>query len=480
MNTTRVTLLCAALFVLAASPHALADASAKKRARTLFSEANGFFARGMYLDALKKYRQARALYPSFKIDLNIGGTLDAMGRPTEAASYYEKFMLNAGRANPAVIKEAKNRLAALQKKLGRVRVTCLEGEAKVLVNGKAVGKTPLDLPVYLLPGSYALVAQKAGFVGEQKKVTLAAGDSREVDLPLSTRSASAPTPAAGPSTTPADPGATTPTQPSTTPAAVPTGEPTGDPTVNYYKGLALKKKGRTDQAMAEFAEALRKNPTFAPAHHSIGILYRKKRKVKQAIHHLEIAAKLRPDYAETRYILALSYYMAKRRDDALASFVQAARLDPKDPRPHEQAGVLLARRDPNKAVAHFEAAARLDPKNVSVLRRLGTTYIKLKKLDLAKKTLLRAEKVKLTGDVAFSLGLLHRTEGNTQKAADYYKKAIKLAPKTAAAYWNLAKIYAEQGKKDEATSVYSALIKIDDKSSAAARARRAIIELKGR
>ena len=128
-----------------------ADTSPRDRAVLLFQEATRLFDRGMYLDALKKFRRARAVYPSFKIDLNIGATLDAMGRRTEAAVYFERFLINADNAPPAVIFAARDRLKQLRLKLGRVKVTCLVEGAMVRVGTRAVGRTPLELPVYLEP-----------------------------------------------------------------------------------------------------------------------------------------------------------------------------------------------------------------------------------------------------------------------------------------------------------------------------------------
>jgi tetratricopeptide (TPR) repeat protein len=167
--------------ILAATP-AAAKPTPKQQAQTLYKRANKLFKRGMYLDALPKYRKARALYPSFKIDLNIGATLDAMGRRTEAASYFERFLIQSTNAPQKITNAAKERLGELKKKLGSVKLTSIVEGATVSVDGKAVGKTPMELPLYLEPGAHELKLEHTGHQPLTRKMNLAAGQHETLDL----------------------------------------------------------------------------------------------------------------------------------------------------------------------------------------------------------------------------------------------------------------------------------------------------------
>lgn len=145
---------CALLLgCLCSAPRSAAAQTPREQAGVLFDQASDLFSRGMYLDALKRFRQARRLYASFKIDLNIGATLDAMGRRTEAAVYFERFLVNAAEAPPEIIKAATSRLGELRNKLGRVKVSCLVEGATVVVDRKAVGRVPLDYGLYDMAGN---------------------------------------------------------------------------------------------------------------------------------------------------------------------------------------------------------------------------------------------------------------------------------------------------------------------------------------
>ena len=182
MTTTRRAILVAVLVCFGTA--AYAEPSPKDKARSIFLEANELFDRAMFQDALTLYRKARALYPSFKIDLNIGGTLDALGRRTEAAVYFERFLLNAAKAPKGVAREAKRRLRALQRKLGWVKVTCMVEGAVILVDGVSVGYTPRDLPLYVTPGSHRITLQREGYTPRVKKITIAAGKRKDLDFLL--------------------------------------------------------------------------------------------------------------------------------------------------------------------------------------------------------------------------------------------------------------------------------------------------------
>ena len=147
----------------------------RKQATALFMEANALARRKLYLDALKKYRAARALYPSYKIDLNIGGVLDVMGRRAAAARHFEKFLISSRDTPPKIIEAARGRLAGLRNGLSSVKVECLVKDAVISVGGKDVARTPMDLPHYLEPGKHAVKITKKGFILSQKTLELAPG-----------------------------------------------------------------------------------------------------------------------------------------------------------------------------------------------------------------------------------------------------------------------------------------------------------------
>ena len=171
------------------SPPALAQTPAKERAQRvkanrLYKRANQLNRRGMFLQALKLYRRAAALYPSYKIDLNIGGALDALTRYPEAAEFFEQFLVNSRDAPDAVIDEARKRLVEIKTKVSSVRVKGLVPNATVQVNRITRGVSPMDLPIYLEPGTHRVAIAKKGFATYSTHLTLTAGQHVPITLPL--------------------------------------------------------------------------------------------------------------------------------------------------------------------------------------------------------------------------------------------------------------------------------------------------------
>ena len=171
----RIVPLMILICVLLAPAVGGADTEADKhKARSLFLKANRFLDRGMFLEALAHYRKARKLYPSYKIDLNIGGCLDAMGRHGEAATYLEKFLIESEKAPPKVIAQARKRLDELKKKLARLNLSCAVEGATVVLDDKIVGQTPLEIPIYMKPGKHLLKVIKAEHRTYTRRLTVKA------------------------------------------------------------------------------------------------------------------------------------------------------------------------------------------------------------------------------------------------------------------------------------------------------------------
>ena len=83
---------------------ALTGASAVGQTRRQHAEAmlrtgNQLYDQGDYEGALQRYRAAQELFPSYKIDYNIGVALQALKQPVQALPHFERFLRQApGRA----------------------------------------------------------------------------------------------------------------------------------------------------------------------------------------------------------------------------------------------------------------------------------------------------------------------------------------------------------------------------------------------
>ena len=248
---------------------------------------------------------------------------------------------------------------------------------------------------------------------------------------------------------------------------------------HYTRGLALKKAGKLDEAIAAMNRALEIRADYAAVHQSIGVCYRKKKDYASAEKHLKQAVKLEPRWANAYYSLGLVLFHLNKKDEAIAAMEKAAELDPKDPLPPEQLGVLYGRKDPKKAVLWLNKACQLKPNDARIRHKLGIAHRRAGQFKEAEAALLLAASNSMTAGLAFDLGVMFRRKKEHRKAVIYYKKAIKMDPKMADAPWDLGHVYEVLKEKDNAVKAYEAFLKLKSVGSQADKARERLELLKG-
>jgi protein O-mannosyl-transferase len=102
----------------------------------------------------------------------------------------------------------------------------------------------------------------------------------------------------------------------------------GDRVAHNNLGLAVAAKGRWDQAIAEYRDALGIDPDYAEAHRSLGLALAKKRQVDEAIAECRKALHLNPDDADAHNNLGFAYAQKGQLDKAMAHYRRALRMDP--------------------------------------------------------------------------------------------------------------------------------------------------------
>ena len=127
-------------------------------------------------------------------------------------------------------------------------------------------------------------------------------------------------------------------------------------------GDELAKRGRTQEAMAQYFEALRINPDNAEAHNGLGMGLASEGKTDEAILQFSEVLRHHPDDTDTHNNLGVALVKEGRTNDAILQFSEVLRLNPDDPDAHNNLGTLLASQGRlGEAVTHFSAAVRLKP-----------------------------------------------------------------------------------------------------------------------
>ena len=162
------------------SPAAVLADTPRQKARKLLRAGSALYNKGNYAGALEKYRAAKTHLPgSFKIDLNIAHTLVKLGLPhfPEAARFYEHFLARDDVPKKYKV-DARRQMQTLKAQLASLFVDCSVKGAKVMVDGKSMGATPLKTRIYLTPREkpYAIKVESGGLQPFAQELVLKANE----------------------------------------------------------------------------------------------------------------------------------------------------------------------------------------------------------------------------------------------------------------------------------------------------------------
>jgi len=198
---------------------------------------------------------------------------------------------------------------------------------------------------------------------------------------------------------------------------------------HYYLGVVLANQGKTQEAIAHFAEALRIRPDFAEAHYNLAGFLVNQGKIQEAIVHFAEALRIKPDFAEAHNRLGELLANQGKTQEAIVHFAEALRIKPDYPEPHNNFGIILASQGKiQEAIAHCEEAVRIKP-------------------DYA--------------EAHNNFGIILTSQGKIQEAIAHFAEAVRIKPDYPEAHINLGLVYLMIGNKSSALGEYKILEKIN-------------------
>jgi tetratricopeptide (TPR) repeat protein/serine/threonine protein kinase len=304
-------------------------------------------------------------------------------------------------------------------------------------------------------------------------------------------------------------------EPESSPVAAP--EPERVPTAEQYQQQAEAhlRNRNPDLALADATEAIRLDPSHAPAHATRAAAYRQLGEGDQAVADATQALRLDPTYVPALVIRATAYRMKGDLDRAIADATEAIRLNPQSaPAYFNRAEARRMKGDFGQAIADATEAIRLDPSYAPAYGTRAESQRALGKLDgaivdateairlaprAAPAFATRAESYRLRGE--FERAVADATEAITFnprfvpalfcRAAAYLglgeyartvadsSEALRLAPGAVPAYGTRAAGYLGLGEYDRAIADADQALQLDPGFAPAYGTRAEAYRLKG-
>jgi tetratricopeptide (TPR) repeat protein len=235
------------------------------------------------------------------------------------------------------------------------------------------------------------------------------------------------------------------------------------------RGWTLSRRGRYEEAIAAFREALRADPALPSAHLGLGVAYSGLGRHDDAVEALREAIRLRPAHAESHYNLGVALQRAGRLGEAAPALEKAVALKPDYAAAWSALGWTRARLGGYASAAKaYAEALRLRADDVEALRGLGTTYGNMERWADAVPALERAAKLQpAEAGVHYDLGRAYAKQGRAREAVAAFLQAVRLRPDFPAALFHLGLARIDLGQRAEAIDSFRRALRIDPTHAAA-------------
>ena len=217
-------------------------------------------------------------------------------------------------------------------------------------------------------------------------------------------------------------------------------------------GTALFEKGRTDEAIAHYQQALQINPNYLEPQFCLANTLLQKGKVDEAIHHFMYALRINPDYAPAHNGLGSALLRKGRVEEAAGHFQKALQISPEDTQADYNLGTILLKKGKvDDAIAHYQHALQNNPDYAQAHYNLGNILLEKGRVDEAITHYQRALQINPDySEADVNLGNILLQKGRTDEAIFHYEHALQIDPDCAPAHVNLGGILLQRGRVDEA------------------------------
>ncbi|MGD1083144.1 MAG: tetratricopeptide repeat protein [Verrucomicrobiota bacterium] len=212
-----------------------------------------------------------------------------------------------------------------------------------------------------------------------------------------------------------------------------------------------------------WTRALARTSNNSVAHNNIGHALFQKGKLEEAVGHYKQALEINTNYAQAHYNLGVVCLKQNDTDGAIAEFIRAMRVRPDYMEAHFDLGTALALKgDLDEAILEYKTALEIEPDFVQANYNLGKALLLKGDVDPAMSCLSKTIPVSqdpLANWYNFGNGFLQ--EPDPSCAIVCYRQAIKINPRFADAYANLGVALSQKGETKEALDSWQKALEIN-------------------
>jgi len=188
----KVAVVLLAVWATALGAPRSASADDRAEAERLFRQGLAAADAGDYAAAATAFERSQLLLPHPGTLKNLATYEQEAGRLADARrSWQELLDRYGGEISASAQREARSRIAALDRLLARASIETSISDAALFVDGRAVGTSPLSEPVWIEPGRHTFEARREGFVDAREIAQTEADRVTAVRLVLAPRPVSA-------------------------------------------------------------------------------------------------------------------------------------------------------------------------------------------------------------------------------------------------------------------------------------------------
>lgn len=226
----------------------------------------------------------------------------------------------------------------------------------------------------------------------------------------------------------------------------------------YRAAKTAQGRGQMAEAIHDYEEIVRIDPTLGAAYNNLGALYFQTKNYTKAAAVLETGLKVDPAMASATALLGISLYHAGDYEKARAPLQSSVQANPED----ENARLFLAKDltklgDAAAAAKELDTLSEQDPSNQEVWYLLARIYMQLSEKALAKMNAIDPNSVlahQLSGEVMESMN-------NFDGAVVEFKKAVDLAPQMPGSHYKLGNAYWNLSQWDSAAEQFRSELALD-------------------